>query len=91
MSFSKPVGITESVDYAAEVERIEVVSMDAKPVNKGDCFIDIAIDCTKLVDSSGPIRPVSNAFFKVLLFFPFFITRNSVGEKESKIRTIAEI
>ena len=79
VSFSKAIGITETVNYAAEIERIEAVSMDAKVVNKADCFIYIVINCTELVDSSCPVRPVGNTFFK-----PFFITCGTLCEEESK-------
>lgn len=65
MDISEAVGVTESVDDGADVERVRVETLEPKVVEEAESFVDIA-SRAETVELFGPERPVSDTF-QVLL------------------------
>lgn len=55
MGFIEAVGITEAVNYAAEIEGVREVSTEAEMVKKAEGFINVAVFGAEVMDFLGPV------------------------------------
>lgn len=61
VGLGEAVGVTESVDDAAEVEGVRAVAAEAEAIEEAESFVDIGFDCTQGVDSFSPVGAVGYA------------------------------
>lgn len=71
VGFGKAVSITKSVNDAGEIKRVRTVAVKSKLVEESESFVNISVNSTKLVNSSGPVSSVIDQVptnFKFLCF-----------------------
>lgn len=69
VSLVEPSGVAESVDHAAEVERVGTVSAEGEAVDDSKSLVGVFSEGAEIVYPSSPVSSVGDAASTVLLFF----------------------
>lgn len=65
VSLGEAVGITKCVDYAAEVEVIGAVAVEAEGVQQANGFVDVPVLGAEVVDFRGPVWLVGDGLLEM--------------------------